>query len=686
MRSCDVSFRMSPLRAKTSSPTKAPDAGSEQPADSVEHFVKTLKRSKLLTSKQLRIIDDIAGPVDSASSLARCLVAEGLLTRWQGRQLLAGYWRFFLGKYRLLESIGKGGMGTVYRAEQPGLNRIVALKVMSSSLLNDQSAVSRFQREMRAVGSLNHPNFVVAHDAGSVGSNQYLVMECIEGRSLRDWIEQGAPLPVEWATEVIRQTAAGLQHAFLHHLIHRDIKPSNILIVGKSLDRRPTVKILDMGLARFAHHGPSDESSGGYSHDQRLDGLSDSITLAGQIMGSPLYIAPEQAQNSSGADIRADIYGMGATLFEMLTGQPPIRRDHMIETIRAKLYEDAPRCSQFRPEIDPRLDDVVAKMLTRDPAERFQTPGEVAVALADFSMADDERAAGRLETTDVADHQRTTQSSDDTLAEFIDQVSEVNDQENSMARQLNTRREVALKNWKVGIAAAVGLVITGFGVFAFSGGSSASESDNSHSDSVAEAAGEEDLHRLVDRRVAEWALSVGGRVQVFRGETTVDLVAGATLPSGGIRIAVLDLEGVQSISTSEAAQIGELKSLRVLNLKSTSVTDQHLVELAELPSIERLNLALAHEVTNEGVQSIAGLTSLKELDLSFTDIGDEGIEQLSSMIRLELLNLSLTQISNEAVPMLGRLMRLKVVDLRDTAVTDEGIRELSLLLPKCQIH
>ncbi|RMG36596.1 MAG: serine/threonine protein kinase, partial [Planctomycetota bacterium] len=327
-----------------------------------------LQKSQLLDDDQLARVRPAVGRARSARELAVALVREGLITRWQAEQLLLGRTRFFLGKYKLLDVLGQGGMGAVLKAEQLGLGRQVALKVMAKGLLHSQAAINRFLREIRSVAALDHPHIIKAIDADRVGDQYFLVMEYQEGMVLKDWIKKYGRLPIDWSCECIRQAALALQHAHERNLVHRDIKPSNLLVWSDPETHRPHVKILDMGLARFVSESAQEGE----------------ITQTGQIMGSPDYIAPEQARSAKDADIRADIFSLGCTLFHMIAGEVPFSGDTIMEKLVKRIEQEAPPLSTKRPEVPPELDRIVARMLRRNPDERYQTPAEVAAALESF--------------------------------------------------------------------------------------------------------------------------------------------------------------------------------------------------------------------------------------------------------------------------------------------------------------
>ena len=379
----------------------------------VDDFLALLAKSKLLKPEQVARLqrghaesDRLVQPED----VARGLVKRGLLTRWQAEKLLNGQTAFLVGKYKLIDRIGRGGMGTVFLAQHSVMGRMVALKVMARTLLKDPEAVARFKREVKSAAALSHPNIITAHDADSVDEMHFLVMEYVPGHDLNYWIKYGSPLPVAWCCECIRQVALGLQHAHERGLVHRDIKPSNLLIHQPDEDGSPLVKILDMGLARFGTELPEDGS----------------LTRPGQIMGTPDYIAPEQASNVHQADIRADIFSLGCTLYQCLTGKLPYAGTTIMAKLLARTNGDAPLVRESRDEVPRRLEAVVAKMLARRPEDRYQTPAEVVEALAPFVLADnaDDAESSVLTSPSLAATAPVgEEESDDTgLNEFLQQL------------------------------------------------------------------------------------------------------------------------------------------------------------------------------------------------------------------------------------------------------------------------
>lgn len=253
--------------------------------------------------------------------------------------------------YRLTEKLGQGGMGTVYGAVHTKLDRSVAVKVLPAQRMQNPEAVTRFEREMKAIGKLQHPNIVQAYDAGEADGKHYLVMERVDGLDLSSLVRRLGPLPLADACEIIRQAAVGLQHAHEHELVHRDVKPSNIMVT-------PTgeVKVLDLGLALL---------------NEPLAG--EELTSTGQIMGTLDYMAPEQLGDSHEVDLRADIYSLGATLYKLLTGQAPYSSQKFNSPQRklmAIATKPVPPVSEFRGDVSKPLIHVLDQMLAKNPDDR----------------------------------------------------------------------------------------------------------------------------------------------------------------------------------------------------------------------------------------------------------------------------------------------------------------------------
>lgn len=286
------------------------------------------------------------------------MVQDGVLTYFQAEQFLLGKWRgFTIGKYKLLERVGVGGMGQVFLCEHMFMRRRVAIKVLPPAKAEQPAALGRFYREARAAGSLQHPNIVRTHDIDQDGDLHFIVMDYVEGPSLLDVVKKFGPMELNRAASYIRQVAAGLDHAFRNGIIHRDIKPGNILI-----DRKGVARILDMGLARFFRDHT----------DQLTIKYDDKIVL-----GTADYVAPEQVANSHSVDIRADIYALGATYYFLLAGHPPFPLGTVSQKLLWHRTKEPTPIRQVRPEVPEGVATIVSRMMAKDPKARFQTPAQV---------------------------------------------------------------------------------------------------------------------------------------------------------------------------------------------------------------------------------------------------------------------------------------------------------------------
>ena len=268
--------------------------------------------------------------------------------------------------YEIVRELGRGGMGVVYLARNKLMGRLEVLKVVGGQLVERPGVRDRFLREVQSAAKLQHKNIVAAYSAMRLGESIVLAMEYIDGEDLAKMVKSRGPLPVVHACYFIYQAALGLQHAHERGMVHRDIKPANLIFAREG--KKGVVKVLDFGLAKVTSEGQADSG----------------LTREGQMLGTPDYIAPEQIRDAQSADIRADIYSLGCTLYYLLTGGPPFRGDHLWDLYQAHFSMDAGPLNLVRPEVPVELAAVVAKMMAKEPGRRFQTPGEVAQALTPF--------------------------------------------------------------------------------------------------------------------------------------------------------------------------------------------------------------------------------------------------------------------------------------------------------------
>ncbi|VTR92096.1 serine threonine protein kinase : Putative serine/threonine protein kinase (Fragment) OS=Gemmata sp. Wa1-1 PE=3 SV=1: Pkinase [Gemmata massiliana] len=314
--------------------------------------------------QKLRESDSL--PADP-TKIAQILVRDAVLTYFQAEQLLQGkYKRFSLGKYKVLEKLGSGGMGTVFLCEHKLMRRRVAVKVLPISKGSDKASLDRFYREARAIAAVDHPNIVRAYDIDQDENLHFLVMEWVDGVNLQDLVKKFGPLDPTRACHYAYGAAIGLQHAHEMGLIHRDIKPGNVLV-----DRFGVVKVLDLGLARLTH---DTEDNLTRQNDENVLGTAD-------------YLAPEQAMDSHTVDIRADIYSLGATMYFLLSGSPPFPEGSVAQKLIWHQNRTPRPLRLLRSDAPDELVAVVERMMAKDPARRYQTPAEVMAALAGWVTA-----------------------------------------------------------------------------------------------------------------------------------------------------------------------------------------------------------------------------------------------------------------------------------------------------------
>ena len=299
------------------------------------------------------------------TTLARTLIELAKLTKFQAQNLLQGRARGLrFGDYLVLDGIGSGGMGHVYRARHRRMDRVVALKVLAAASLKNAESVARFQREVRAAAKLMHPNIVTAFDAGDQDGVHYLVMEYVDGPDLASLVKKRGPLGEAAALDYVQQAARGFAFAHSKGIVHRDIKPGNLLVASDG-----AVKILDLGLARLNDH--SDEADAQ---------ARDELTQGGQVMGTLDYMAPEQALNTSRADAKSDVYSLGCTLYRIVCGENVYGGTTVVEKILAHREQPIPSIRRLRPEIAPSVDALISRMVAKRPADR-PTMNEVVEAV-----------------------------------------------------------------------------------------------------------------------------------------------------------------------------------------------------------------------------------------------------------------------------------------------------------------
>jgi serine/threonine protein kinase len=685
-------------------------------------FMEQLRGSDLLQPAQLEEIS--RGPHvegDDPRPLAKELIQRGWLTRFQINQIGLGKGtELVVGPYRLVDKLGEGAMGQVFKAHHVPMNRTVALKVIRKERLANPDAVRRFYREVQAAAQLVHPNIVLAYDAGQAGTIHYFAMEYVEGSDLARLVKEHGPLPIAQACDYIRQAALGLQHAHERGLVHRDIKPHNLLVTHAS--SKAVVKILDMGLARF----------------QGLTGPEHALTQSGAVIGTPDFIAPEQALKAAAADIRSDLYSLGCTLHYLLTGQAPHQGASLTEILLKHQLEAALPAQQQRPDTPDDLQAILNRLMAKRPEERFQTPAEVADALAPFCQP------GATASKRVLRHRPADRNEEETEWSFSEalpgnrnltrtaslaQTDRTAWLSQALARKKHGASQAGsvIRTWLVAgaivLATAIALIAL---MLLLTGNDRRNEPDR---DAVANSKAAKQPPKppknaegarpqpapapaprkpreaepqpanppnppapavlpeglaAAHRQAATWALKLGGRVHVRGGRELAGPAFVAALPREDFVIDTIRFDPQLKIPDTDLQPLRGLARLTSLDLSGIEVADASLRHLQDLPDLERLTLPPT--VGNEGIKHLKDLTSLQFLFLASTRVTDSGLEHLTGLTNLMSLNLNETAVSDKGLAWLGRLPQLKIIELRHALITDAGMEHLKGLTTLEALH
>ncbi|WP_169976538.1 serine/threonine-protein kinase [Tautonia rosea] len=336
-----------------------PRSESDVPVD----FLDTLKRAAIVSDKLLAEIRSkvLAGdyPID-ANDLAQQLIADELLTEYQAKRLLGNRpGSLTIGRYVILEKLGAGSMGRVYKAKHRMMDRVSALKIIAPEISNNERVVARFQREMRLVGKLDHPNVVRAFDADKDRGILYIAMEYVAGDSLGQRLRSKGRIPAAELVGYIAQAALGLQHAHDQGIVHRDIKPSNLLLGADG-----SIKVLDLGLATL----------------MEADDQSAFATADGVAVGTVDYMSPEQAMGKELSPV-SDLFSLGCTMYHLLTGRLPYPGNSPLDRMFARINQEPVPVKELRPDLPDRLVEVLARLMAKQPSERYPTAAAASEAL-----------------------------------------------------------------------------------------------------------------------------------------------------------------------------------------------------------------------------------------------------------------------------------------------------------------
>jgi len=652
----------------------------------LEQFVKELEETGIITAETLMAFLPPRSTPQNGEDLALELVRQQKLTPYQAEALILGNGKsLVLDNYVLLEKIGAGGMGQVFRARHKRLGRIVAVKVLPPSTMKNAATVARFQREVRAVARINHQHIVAAFDAGQDGEVHFLVMEYVDGKDLAAIVKKHGPLPVEQAVDYILQAARGLDAAHAEGIVHRDIKPGNLLV-----DNGGTVKVLDMGLARLSADGEPGQNS--------------ELTSTGAVMGTVDYMSPEQALDTKTADARADIYSLGCSLFYLLTGRAPYQGETLMQRLLAHREQPIPSLRAVRPDVPERVEVVFNKMVAKDVGDRYQTSREVIVDLEWCSAA---RAAS-FETQKLF-----SSSTDAGLSNFL------NDMPVSPAARLPSKRSDSRigRNkalWLAGGGVLGGVILltvivlslktkegTRVAVVKQPVASPPQISEGEHEQSTAEVeAGrvETDENSKTWERPAfrKWmkqvaAMPAGKQVEAvaaklqelnpgFDGKVTptveysVEGGEGIGVVTGLVFVpdAVADISPVRALSRLQVLQMcchfnysGKLADLSPLEGMHLTQLYVHQNPVADLSPLAGMPLSV---LTCDRTQ-VSDLSPLKGMPLTVLGLGATDVSDLSPLIGMPLTSLTSGRKVSDLSPLKG-MKSLKNLNLTETQVTD----------------
>jgi len=630
-----------------------------------------MRQAQLLDARHLEEAAALGLQFADLKAFADEIVRRGWLTKWQRDQIGDGRaHELVLEPYLLLSPLGEGGMGHVFKARQRRLKRLAALKVMRKECLKSSLAIQRFLQEAEAAAALNHANIVQVYDANEVNGIPFLAMEYLEGSDLSKLVRTSGPLPVAEACEHIRQTALGLQHAHERGLVHRDIKPSNLMLTTAGV-----VKILDMGLARL-------------SHSMATDDHGVSLTATGQTLGTPDFLAPEQALNAKSADIRADIYSLGCSLYYLLTGRTPFTGESVTEKLLKHQMEEAPALDGIRPHLPPHLAVVVRKMMAKRPENRYQTPNEVVSALQPFAGPTSAGYIPQGSLACVANVGQQTPAHDETPPQRSDKAA------GGQAKETSVEIDPPGICW----SRPTGDVEAEWREVARTPGALLLLPGHEYRLDVAKDATNLQLSGLANvpllavvlshlhLRECQFITDLGlGHLQGLTALRHLDLGFCKQITDKGlvklqrlVALQHLDLSFCEHISDAGLVCLQELK-LKELKLSNHRITDMGLATVGRLSSLQSLSLWSCSRITDEGVKNLRSLKSLRHLDLAeCTKVTDAGLDHVGSLASLQYLDLQeCQQITDAGLAHLKNASSLQRLDLRECdSITDAGLAHL----------
>ncbi len=687
------------FEASTSEAGAAADDSSRKLHDSILQFSAHLSDSGIIADG-----DESTKTLDG-EQLAESMLKRKQLTSYQLEMLRQGKGEsLVLGNYVIVDEIGAGGMGVVYKARHRRMKREVAVKVLPDVLTNSKEALARFHREVEMAAKLHHPNIAAAFDADEANGKHFLVMEYVDGWELSRYVKEFGPLPLRYAVALTIQAANGLHHAHGLGVIHRDIKPGNLLV-----NHEGRLKILDMGLA----HVMEDDTPAGAE-----------LTQSGRVMGTVDYMAPEQAKDAKRADHRADVYSLGCTLFYLATGKPLSPKGSVTEKLLWHQTEEKPLLSSVCPASNDKLDAFLAKMLAKDPDDRPQSMQEVIVNLQERlkeipHSGDRATVTGPLAAMSVFDQPLSDPAIVSSMAEMAQTITELKQSAQQKKQQTQKQRSATGKLFAAVLAIAAMVLIAVAVMPSLLNDNSkktANGNGNGNKESPANSDGAgagdtaaqtstdgtrptdgnggdpgADIPPPVNESVArlneqiKWIFDHDGSVTVV---TSGGIKRHAVTDPDDLPKVPYDVSGVKisgsTVGDEQLQRLAALKGLQQLELAQTAVTDDGLTVLRQLSGLWTLDLSKT-KIGDAGVNNARALVELRDLNLSGSQITDAAISQLSGLPKLENLYLADTPVGDDGLGPLKSLPSLRYVSLRGTKVTADGMFLLRRALPKLEI-
>ena len=630
---------------------------SQMPS-SLEKFIQQLKDSSLVTDETLKNFIPPAASPEDAVELAVELIQQKKLTKFQAEEISRGNGASLtLGNYVLLDMIGQGGMGQVYKAQHTRMDRLVAIKVLPPSMIDNSEAIARFEREVKAIAKISHPNIVTAYDSDFANGIHFLVMEYVEGSDLSALIKKNGPLPVEKAVSYVLQAAKGLEAAGKKGIIHRDIKPANLL-----LDLEGNVKILDMGLARLT--------------DKEIAEPQLDLTKTGSIMGTVDYMAPEQALDTKTADTRADIYSLGCTFYFLLTGKALYHGDTVMKRLLAHREQRIPSLRESNPLVPVNVDTIFQQMVSKKKEDRQQS---MTAVIADLEQLVRVERVGYNSQTSSAEVASFNEASDTESIVDISPFSETIIETKQPASPTTIERKSLLVPGVVTAVLIGALLLAAFAQWKMASNgdterrNSPSKGTPSTAPTVSPAKNKPLAFSLPG--FSDWVRSVEALppdeqiVEVSKKMMELNPGFDGRLAGFGGRAKPITVKGKAielEFSTDKVDDLSPLRALTGLKHLACGGSLDRSGILQDLSPLDGMSLIELHCTRNPRIQDLSAISHLPllRLNLSFTSVSD-----LSPLRQMDLVYLSVNTTNVSDLSPL-RNMPLETLDIWQTNVKD----------------